>query len=53
MNAMSSRMMSGIGANRCPVWTITSMGWLVLPNIAMLASPDTASWPRWNVPDSQ
>ena len=39
MNAMSSRMTSGIGANRWPVWTITSTGWLVLPNIAMLASP--------------
>ena len=45
MNAMSSRMMSGIGANRWPVCTITSMGWLVLPNIAMLASPDDGLLP--------
>jgi hypothetical protein len=28
-------------------------GLVVLPNIAMLASPETASWPRWKVPDSQ
>ena len=32
---------------------MTSIGWFVLPNMAMLASPDTASWPRWKVPDSQ
>ena len=43
MNAMSSRMMSGIGSNRWPVCTITSIGWFVLPNIAMLASPEAAS----------
>jgi hypothetical protein len=53
MNAMSSRMTSGIGANRWPIWTITSMGWLVLPNSAIDASPVAASWPRWKVPDSQ
>ena len=33
---MSSRMTSGIGAKRWPVWTITSIGWFVLPNMAML-----------------
>jgi hypothetical protein len=42
-----------VGAKRCPVLTMTSTGWLALPNIAMLASPETASWPRWKVQDSQ
>jgi hypothetical protein len=32
---------------------MTSTGWLALPDIAMLASPETASWPRWKVQDSQ
>ena len=54
MKAMSSRMISGIGANRWPVCTMTSIGWFVLPNMAMLTHhPRAASWPRWNVPDSQ
>ena len=50
---MSSRITSGIGMNRCDDRTITSTGWLVLPNMAIEAMPDSESFPRANVPDSQ
>ena len=33
MKAMSSRMTSGMGSNRWPVWTIISIGCWVLPNM--------------------
>ena len=44
---------SGIGMKRCDERTITSTGWFVLPNRAMDALPDSASFPRAKVPDSQ
>ena len=50
---MSSRITSGIGSKRCDDRTMMSTGWLVLPNIASEAIPDSASFPRANVPDSQ
>ena len=50
MKAMSSRMTSGMGSNRWPVWTMISIACWVLPKSAMLASPEAASWPRWNAP---
>ena len=50
---MSSRITSGIGAKRCEERTITSTGWLVLPNMAIEAVPLICSLPRAKVPDSQ
>src|SRR5262249_34972630 len=41
-NAMSSRITSGIGINRCDDRTITSTGWFVFPNMAIEAMPERA-----------